>query len=309
MASRLRRFLVSERLSKAVVPYSSSTPLHLDLVQSRHANQVLRLREGKQMIVIDPTGLEFLATIKGLDRRTGLVEYDLIEKLQKRREIALGEEIVHSPDLLSSLKPLLRVAQGIPQHGKMDKIIEKATELGIDEVIPLLTARTISRVDSVGEDRAEKIQARWERIARETIKQSRVSLPPRIAPPTSFKDLIRQSTSSPSSSSPNDLRVILFHPSEHSIAVKEFASDLLSWTSSSLHSGPSTTKEEKRRGRRKEVLLLIGPEGGFSEEEVGLAKRDLGEAKLSCVALGDSILKTDTAFVAAVSLVKFCTCS
>jgi 16S rRNA (uracil1498-N3)-methyltransferase len=88
----------------------------------------------------------------------------------------------------------------------------------------------------------------------------------------------------------------MFHPSSESIPIRALVPELTSLTS---------TPETSHNRQSHDILLLVGPEGGFTGEEVELAKTSLKD-RLRIVGLGDSILKTDTAFVSVVSFVKFC---
>lgn len=152
----------------------------------------------------------------------------------------------------------------------MDRIVEKSAELGVFQLIPLITERTVVRIRR---DQFPKVCQRWERIALQTLKQSRVSAAPRISPPTSFEamcsDLSRYH------------RTFLLHPSSGAMPFRDAFVGV-------RHAAPLHT------------LLIIGPEGGFSPSEVERASR----AGAKIVTLGAGILKTDTAFVAAASFLK-----
>jgi 16S rRNA (uracil1498-N3)-methyltransferase len=163
----------------------------------------------------------------------------------------------------------ITIGQALLKAGKMDRIVRQVTELGIYALIPLLAKRSVPRPEP--ERWAEKEQ-RWEAIARESLKQCGRSQIPRLGPPASFKVLVGTSQA-------YDLRII-FHHGNPGLKSRSFQSD-----------GKDVRK----------VLALIGPEGGFTPDEVELA--------LKCgfvrVPLGPTILKADTAAVAACAVLQY----
>ncbi len=152
---------------------------------------------------------------------------------------------------------------------KMDGIVRQLTELGAFSFIPFLAERSVSRPEP--RRMAEKVK-RWEMIAQEAIKQCGRTQTPHIAPVASFKDLVR-------SHADYDLKVIC-HDYMHGHASHRLL--------------PQSTRAVRR------MLALIGPEGGFTEEEVKLAI----ESKFVCFSLGPRTLKSDTATVAAVAILQ-----
>ncbi len=160
----------------------------------------------------------------------------------------------------------LTIAQAVPQNRKMDEIARKSAELGIFKLIPLITERTVVRISK---DQVKKVHERWERITEQTLKQSRLSKSPSIESLTSFGSLC-------SHFSEYD-QIFLLHPSSDAQPIRECS--------------PSRKNETTR------VLLMIGPEGGFSPAEVEQAKAQGAQI----IKMGQGILRTDTAFVAAAS--------
>jgi 16S rRNA (uracil1498-N3)-methyltransferase len=159
----------------------------------------------------------------------------------------------------------LSVAQAIPQDRKMDEIVRKSAELGIYELIPLETQHTVVRMR---EEAFKKASERWNRILSQAAKQSRNFRLPQIKPLTSFDQLCSQF------SRYDD--VFLLHPSKEAKPIRECQ----------VHHGS--------------VLLAIGPEGGFSDGEVKLARAKGAQL----ISMGSEIMRTDTAFVAAASFFK-----
>lgn len=163
----------------------------------------------------------------------------------------------------------ITIGQALLKAGKMDRMVRQVTELGIYALIPLLAERSVPRPEP--ERWAEKKQ-RWRSIARESLKQCGRSQIPRLGPPASFKGLVGTSQA-------YDLRII-FHHGASGLESRSYPRD--------------------PRNVRK-VLALIGPEGGFTPDEVKLAL----ECAFVCVSLGPRILKADTAAVAACAILQY----
>ncbi|MGE0680514.1 MAG: 16S rRNA (uracil(1498)-N(3))-methyltransferase [Candidatus Binatia bacterium] len=156
----------------------------------------------------------------------------------------------------------LTLAQGILKGAKMDLVIEKATELGVNCILPFHSTFTVATVPA--DRQAERI-ARWERIAQSAAKQSG-NPAPRIDPPQSFTALLE--TFSP------ERTAILCYEKERILSLKRFAQEHPQFES---------------------LCLIIGPEGGFSPEEIARART----ARAHVVGLGTKILRAETAAIVA----------
>jgi len=154
------------------------------------------------------------------------------------------------------------------------------------------------RLDSVDKEKMEKVKQRWERIATETIKQSATDSPPTIASPISFKKFISSyfdnnsdhATGTTTTTTTTKRLGYMFHTTSSSAAIGALV--------------PRFLEERKRiesSNTPLDIVLIVGPEGGFTPEEVELATK----AGIECVGLGDTILKTDTAFVSVISFFRF----
>jgi 16S rRNA (uracil1498-N3)-methyltransferase len=155
---------------------------------------------------------------------------------------------------------------GLPKADKMDFILEKATELGCSSVIPFRSSRTIPRLDARD---AGKRLLRWERVALAAAKQCGSGRVPEISPLLSFPDALRASSGAQGK--------IIFYEGEGRFGLKKVLGRL---------SGASS------------VALLIGPEGGFSEDEVKEAER----AGFQRAGLGSRILRVETAALTALGM-------
>ncbi|QOX62951.1 16S rRNA (uracil(1498)-N(3))-methyltransferase [Anoxybacterium hadale] len=168
-------------------------------------------------------------------------------------------------------EPKLQVTlfQGIPKQGKMETIIQKNIELGVYAVVPVFTDRTVV-VDNGSF--SNKIQ-RWQKIADEAVKQCKRGLIPEIQQAMTFKEMIN---------SLNQYELIVFpYENEQDYSIKDYL-----------------------KGIEKKPLnaaLIIGPEGGFSDKEAK-ALLDLGAKS---VTLGKTILRTETAGMAAMAMLMY----
>ena len=163
----------------------------------------------------------------------------------------------------------ITVACAIPKNVKMDDIVDKLTQLGVECIIPLETERVIVRLNK--QKKLERLQ-RWEKISISALKQSQRSKFVNIHPVVAFKDLV--------------------------LAAKDFNLKLIP----TLEGERRTLKEIFNNPTQKidNVLVLIGPEGDFTPEEVALAR----ESGFLPISLGKGVLRVDTAAIAVVSFIK-----
>lgn len=222
----------------------------LDKDEIHHLINVVRLKPNEKIIAFNGRGLQATGTILSVSRR----------------EIALNIERFIQ---IEQTYPLLTLACAIPKRSKFETIIEKCTELGIDEIIPLRTMRT--EISKTSETLA-RCHRRYEEVAINACKQSQRAFLPKIHSIMTLAqalDLI----------SKDDLALFgaLQAPSQK---LPEIASDLL---------------------RSKErIVVLIGPEGDFTQEETQLA---LSRGAIP-VTLGPNVLKVETAAIAAIAFLS-----
>jgi len=219
--------------------------------RAAHIEKVLRLREGDEIIVSDGQGSSYLSVITRLGKNG--VEADLKETLAGSRE--------------PELKVIL--AQSLVKGEKMDLVVQKATELGVKEIIPLVTHRTV--VNLTPQKASRRIQ-RWSTIAREAAQQSHRDEIPFIGELAHLEDILNEK--------------------------REKALCLFLW-------------EQEKRGSLKEILknskpfeelvIFVGPEGGFTPEEAELARC---HGSFSAT-LGPRILRAETAALSALTMVLY----
>ena len=218
--------------------------VYLSPEDARHALTVLRLKTGQHIEVIRD-GLRWDAEIGRIDAQRVSVR-------------------ILSP--LPSTEPLLSVTlfQGLPKADKMDLIVQKATELGVNRIVPVLMNRCVTRPDP--KDMVRKTE-RWQKIAREAGKQSGRCVVPEIAGPVSLNRLAGNSI-----------------PETNIVPWEEAAGF-----------GPLAFRN--RYPSLSSLGILIGPEGGIEKEEIDC----LQAAGFIPVTLGRRILRTETAGIAALS--------
>ena len=179
-------------------------------------------------------------------------------------------DILKKLDQDTELPSRLWLFQGLPKGDKMEWIVQKAVELGAYSVVPFAAKRSVVKLD---EKKAEKKRTRWQAIAKGAAEQSGRGIVPEIQPVMSFQKALELA---------KKLDVILI-PYELEEGMKETARRI----------------QQIRPGQS--VGIFIGPEGGFEEVEVELAK----EAGATSVSLGKRILRTETAGLTTLSILMY----
>ncbi len=183
----------------------------------------------------------------------------------------VAARILEADDDQQEGKVLLHVGQAMLKNTKMDFLVEKCTELGVASFSPFVSSRCQGKMDD--EQRGGKRHQRWQRIVESACKQCSRPRPMEIHDTLSLAGLCPSAEQEP-----HTLRLLFWEEEKES----------------SLHDLPPFTDY-------RQIHLLLGPEGGFSKEEVELASR----AGYQSVTLGSQILRAETATVAAVSIVRY----
>jgi 16S rRNA (uracil1498-N3)-methyltransferase len=227
--------------------FTSST-VTLDADEAHHLTRVLRLSEGAQVFVFDGVGNEWRSEVARIHKRE--VELTLRERLS---------DAVESPLALT-------LAQALVKGDKFDWIVQKATELGVSRIVPLITEHSDIRR---AEERAEQKLQRWQRIALEALKQCGRRKLVDITTPVPFSEF----------SAPPSAETTLFFSERGGRSLHEVAASL-----------------------RPELPLnlCIASEGGWSEAEIQKAEAD----GFLAIHLGSRILRTETAAITAVALAQ-----
>lgn len=228
----------------------TNTHIIIDNEDVSHITKVLRLGIGSQIKVCDGRGMDYEAEIEQIESKRIVCRIIYSEKCNNEPNI----EVV--------------LFQGIPKASKMDYIIQKTTELGIAKIIPLILDRCVVKI----EDKKNKKQEKWQKIANEAAKQCGRGVIPEVCMPLSLDEAIKYM---------EDLD-LCFVPYE--CEEKQKLRDTL-------------TKNENV----KSVGFIIGPEGGFDGSEIDKIK----QAGIETITLGKRILRTETAGEAVLAMVMY----
>lgn len=221
----------------------------------KHIYKVLRISEGEKVTLNNCEGVEYLGKVMSVSKQEVLVK--ILEKLEVNNE--------------SDIK--LYLFQGLPKSQKMDLIVQKGTELGITEFIPVIT----HRVDVKLKGEFKKID-RLKKIALEAAKQSKRSIIPSVLEPIEFEEVLDKIKSL-------DLLIVPYE-NANNFGIKTLMNEL---------------RIKNMVDDIKNVGIFVGPEGGIEESEVERLK-DKG-ARI--VTLGKRILRTETAGFVAASLIQY----
>jgi 16S rRNA (uracil1498-N3)-methyltransferase len=219
--------------------------------EADHLARVLRLGLGTQVVVFDGRGHEYVTVVERLDSEGVVCRIlrDAVEQPSPAVSITLG--------------------QGLPKADKFDWVIQKTTELGVSDIVPLITGRVIPHVSEL---HLARKASRWQKLAREACKQSGRATVPHLWPPTPLKTFLASCQSA-------ELKLMLWEGEDTSSLRTVLAA-----------SAPMAS-----------VALVVGPEGGLTPQEV-----TCGEAYgFLAVGLGKRILRTETAGVVAVTLLQY----
>jgi len=165
----------------------------------------------------------------------------------------------------------ITLAQSLPKESKMDLIVQKATELGVWRIVPFISSRTVPRLTE--EKKTARVK-RWQKIAAEASKQCLRAHIPDVGGIVSYQDMLAETD-------PEALNII-FWEEEAQRGIKEILTDA------------SYMKKE-------ELLIVIGPEGGFSRDEAAMAQ----ERALITAHLGRQILRVETASLAVLAIIQY----
>ena len=216
----------------------------------KHISKVLRCRIGEELEICDNDNNEYICEITNIDKSQ--VELNILERVDIKRE--------------SDLK--IKVYQGLPKGPKMEMILQKLTEVGVDEIILVQTKRTVVKVDDKKEDK--KIE-RWERIIYEAAKQSKRGKIPKLRGVLSFREALADMKE-------NDFNIAPYE-NERTKSIKQAIKGI----------------------NINNIGIFVGPEGGFEDTEI----QDIEEIGGQSVSLGPRILRTETASLVASSIVLY----
>jgi 16S rRNA (uracil1498-N3)-methyltransferase len=229
--------------------------LVLSGTEAHHGRNVLRLDPGDKIVVFDGRGHEVTAEITSVDS-----SQIRLRKLHQAKTPPLRCQIT--------------LAQAIPKGKNMDLIVQKAVEIGAAEIAPILSDRTVVRLD---EESAASKQSKWRTIAIEAAKQCGQNWLPRVQVPQTMAQLFQQSRRF-------DLQLIGSLQAD-AIHLKKILAEYCA----------------EHGDRPTSVLMLVGPEGDFTPAELSLARSH------GCrpITLGPIVLRVETASIYCLSVLSY----
>ena len=214
----------------------------------KHISKVLRLKPGDTIQICDGNGRE-------CESRITSVSKDAVET-----------ETGEWRSCASEPRTKVTLFQCLPKAGKMETIIQKCVELGVNAIVPVQSERCVVVLKPPYDGRVE----RWQRVSEEACKQSRRGVIPIVSNPCALQDLSFESFD----------KVLAAYENEKTVSLKQAIKDVQSIRS---------------------VAIIIGPEGGFSENEIAYLKEKGAES----VSLGPRILRTETAGMAMLAQIMY----
>lgn len=240
------------------IPPAAWDPARLRIsgAEAHHARNVLRFAPGDKAVLFNGRGREITAEVTDVGARD--------VSLRALHEAATAP-----------LRCRITLGQAIPKGKNMDLIVQKAVEIGASEIVPIMSDRTVVRLDA--KEAAQK-QAKWQTIAIEAAKQCGQNWLPQVQTPRAVLDFLREQPQT-------DLRLIGSLQSD-ALHLKEILAEFL--TSSGGQ-------------RPASVLMMIGPEGDFTPAELNLARAN------GCrpITLGPVILRVETAAIYCLSVLSY----
>ncbi len=217
-----------------------------------HMKNVLRMKLGEVVEINDGNNRKYIGKIIAMNENEICVS--IIEELQSDTE----------------LSSKIYLFQGLPKADKMELIVQKAVELGVVEVIPVTTQRTVVKLDD--KKKAKKVE-RWNSIAESAAKQSARGVIPSVAPIATWKQALEYAQNM-----------------DHVIVPYELAEGMAQ---------TRATLESIKRG--ESIAIFIGPEGGFDKNEIQCVE----ELGMKPITLGRRILRTETAGLATLAMLVY----
>lgn len=219
--------------------------------EAHHILDVMRLKKGDRVIAFDGIKNEYFGVIEDISKKSLVIKIEKIKESEAQKNYRIT------------------LAQAVPKMDKMDYIIQKTTELGVDSIIPMDTKRSVVKL------KKEKIslkRKRWQRIAQEAAKQCGRNSLAAIEEYLDFKGALEK---------------IKFYDLALMPSVFPFKKESL--------------KRRLSTFGGRSILVFIGPEGGFDPVELDAASKE----GVVFVSLGENILKCDTAAISAVAMINY----
>ena len=247
-----------------------------------HLGKVLRGRPGMEIDISDGDCWEYKTVLEELTEDCATLK--IIDKQKFATE------------------PVTRVTlyQGIPKAAKMETVIQKTVEMGVDTIVPVFMERTVV----VEKGNFGKKLDRWQKISAEAVKQCKRGIIPRVTESYDFDRMLAELADC-------DM-VICPYENEEGLTIKDYLRGVPAAGKSGRDvppDGPAAGQEGEKSAQAsscpapqaRRIGLIIGPEGGFSDGEVARLKA----AGAATVTLGKTILRTETAGLAALAMIMY----
>lgn len=240
---------------------------------ARHLVTVMRARTGDEFIVSDGRGRDCVAEIVTIDG--GSVAGRIVSALEASAEMVWR----------------VTVAQSLPKGDKLETVIQKGTEAGAAAFVPFVSRRTVVQYDARKE--AKRIE-RWRKIAKEAAEQAHRSVVPHIAEVASWRELLARLPD-------YDLALLCYEEEGRRGAGLRPVLERLRQSLADPDPNPDREGRTDRADSPPRLLVIVGPEGGFDEDEA----RQAEAAGAVCVGLGRRILRTETAALVALAAIGY----
>lgn len=215
-----------------------------------HIRNVLRMKSGDKVRISDNCGEDYLCEIT---------------------EVTSDQITLHILEHCDNTELPVKITlfQGLPKSDKMELIIQKAVELGVNEIIPVAMKNCVVKLD---EKKAKSKQSRWQAIAESAAKQSKRSVIPKVGEVMSFSKAVERAKDM-------EVRLVPYENERGMAHTREVFGNI---------------------SKGADIAVFIGPEGGFDTSEIELVRDDM-----ELISLGNRILRTETAGFTALSMLIF----
>lgn len=240
-------------MDRFLINFKNDKYAHItDKNEIAHITKILRMKKNDKLEIMDGQGFVGVGKIIDIEKSSIKIEIEF----ENDEKMELDTKIV--------------VYQGIPKLQKMDFIIQKLTEIGVSEIVPVDFERCVKKI----KNKEEKQIERWQKIAEEATKQCKRRFIPLVKNSMNINEVA-------SSMMDNEITFVCYE-NEKNLNIKKYISEL--------------NKKIKNK-----IGIIIGPEGGITEEEYSIMINNGAKS----VSLGNTILRTETASIFASSIIAY----
>lgn len=263
MGAMQRYFIQPEQFSADMVTITGD--------DAHHLIRVMRAKAGDRCIVSDGVEREAVVVLRSLEGGQVSAEVETVLPLDREPGVDVW------------------IAQSLPKGDKMELVIQKGTEIGASRFLPFTSERTVVQLD--GKKEGKRLE-RWQKIAKEAAEQAHRNRIPAVDAVLSWKELLQLAAEADAAWFCYEKQEALELRSQIRAALRGRAG---------LELAGADGSAESRASSRPRLLLIVGPEGGFSEREV----REAEQAGCRAVSLGKRILRTETAAMVGLTCILY----